>query len=143
MELFVRPGWMGRVTLVMRTARPELDPITRSTALSTVSTMLFMYLGRMARVAPAMRTARLGPGSIRRYTVEFVYYHRDPVAPVLRTVTFLRVLLRTLPGTRLLSPAGAVGPGDIAMPPVRLSVHLSVCPSVRPSVRPSRLVFAL
>ena len=49
----------------------------------------------------------------------------------------------------LLSPAGAVGPGtgDIATPPVRLSVCLSVRPSVRPSVRlsvrPSRLVFAL
>ena len=31
------------------------------------------------------------------------------------------------------------GTGDIAMPPVRLSVHLSV----HPSVCPSRLVFAL
>ena len=41
------------------------------------------------------------------------------------------------PGGLLLSPAGAVGPGtgDIATPPVCLSVRLSV--------RPSRLVFAL
>ena len=43
--------------------------------------------------------------------------------------------------SHLLSPAGAVGPGtgDIATPPVCLSVR----PSGRPSVRPSRLVFAL
>ena len=79
----------------------RLDLMTQSTALfvSTVSTMLFVHSGR---VAPLMRTARLGPGPMRRYTVWFIYFHQDPVVPVLRTVTFLRVLIRTLPGTRLL-----------------------------------------
>ena len=66
----------------------------RSTALfmSTVSTMLFMYPGRMAS---AMTTARVGPGPMHRYTVGFIYYHR---VPGLRMVMLLRVLLRTLPG---------------------------------------------
>ena len=50
---------------VIDTARPGLNPKTRST-------VLFVHPGRMAREDPAMRTARLGPGSICHFTVLFV-----------------------------------------------------------------------
>ena len=58
----------------------------------TRSTVLFVYLDRMARVAPAMRTARLGPGPIRHFIVMFLLYQEDPVGPVLGMVRFLRVI---------------------------------------------------
>ena len=51
--------------------------------------------------------------------------------------TFIAPFHFILTWDMLLSPAGAVGPGtgDIATPPVCLSVRPSVCPSVRLSVR--------
>ena len=79
---------------LIRTARPGLVPMTQSSVwfVSTVSTMLFVYPGRLTRLA-AHRTTRPGLSPIRRYMVGFVYYLREPVAPGLRMVIVLGILL--------------------------------------------------